>query len=78
MIAHKKCRACGLSKTSGKKIGRLIITSRRQENVEVEPILVEGLDENDSIRLLNRLAEVYDAQPIIQAGEKNLEPQQTN
>lgn len=69
---QKNAELADFLKQAGKKIGRLIITSRRQENVEVEPILVEGLDENDSIRLLNRLAEVYDAQPIIQAGEKKL------
>ncbi|MGG6099882.1 hypothetical protein [Pantoea allii] len=59
-------------KQAGKRIGRLIITSRRQENVEVEPILVEGLNESDSVKLLKRLAELYGATPIIQAGDRKL------
>lgn len=59
-------------KQAGKKIGRLIITSRRQESVEVEHILVEGLNEDDSVKLLNRLAEIYNALPIIQAGDSKL------
>lgn len=59
-------------KQAGKKIGRLIITSRRQESVEVEHILVEGLNEDDSVNLLNRLAEIYNALPITQAGDSKL------
>lgn len=59
-------------KQAGKKLGRLIITSRRQESVEVEHILVEGLNESDSVKLLNRLAEIYNALPIVQAGDSKL------
>lgn len=59
-------------KQAGKKIGRLIITSRRQESVEAEHVLVEGLNDTDAVNLLNRLAEIYNAHPITQAGESKL------
>jgi len=59
-------------KIVGKKIGRIIITSRRREFIEATPILVEGLSEEESVRLINRLAKEYNAIPLIQAGESKL------
>ncbi len=59
-------------KSVGKLIGRIIITSRRREFIEATPILVEGLSENESVNLTNRLAKEYNAGPVIQAGEATL------
>ncbi len=56
----------------GKKLCRVIITSRRQESIEATPILVEGLSIEDSISLLKRLADEHGATPIKQAGESKL------
>ncbi|EOA2958584.1 TPA: hypothetical protein ACGIZ8_000912 [Yersinia enterocolitica] len=69
---QKNAELADFLKQAGKKIGRLIITSRRQEGIEAEHILVEGLNEDDSVKLLRRLAELYNAPPIIQAGDKKL------
>ncbi|MEY8200175.1 MAG: hypothetical protein RPS99_00015 [Gammaproteobacteria bacterium] len=52
----------------GKRLCRLIITSRRQESIEAKPILVAGLSLDDSVSLLNRLAKEHGAKPILQAG----------
>ena len=56
----------------GKRLCRLIITSRRQETIEAKPILVEGLSMEDSENLLNRLAKAHGAKPILQAGSAKL------
>lgn len=69
---QKNAELAEFLKQAGKKVGRLVITSRRQESIEAEHILVEGLNEDDSIKLLRRLAELYNAQPILQAGDKKL------
>lgn len=55
-----------------KKIGRLIITSRRRELVNATPIPVADLGESECINLMRRLAKEYNAKPIIQAGEPRL------
>jgi len=59
-------------KKVGKKIGRLIITSRRREFIEATPILIKGLTEKESINLINRIAKEHDANSILQAGEARL------
>ncbi len=59
-------------KTVGKLIGRIIITSRRREFIEATPIAIQGLSEQECIRLMERLAKEYNAKPIIQAGESKL------
>ncbi|EKZ9002843.1 NB-ARC domain-containing protein [Vibrio fluvialis] len=59
-------------KQLGKKLGRVILTSRRREYLEANPVLVEGLTESESVTLMRRLAEEYKAKPILQAGEATL------
>jgi hypothetical protein len=59
-------------KLVGKLIGRIIITSRRREFIEATPILIEGLSETESVSLIQRLAEEYNAKPILQAGDSKL------
>ncbi len=61
-----------LFKDMGKRLGRVIITSRRREIIEARPIVIEGLTEIESVRLMQRLAKEYSAQSIIQAGEGTL------
>lgn len=59
-------------KQLGKKLGRVILTSRRREYLEANPVLVEGLTEWESVTLMRRLADEYEAKPILQAGEATL------
>lgn len=56
----------------GKSVGRVIITSRRQENIEATPILIGGLDEVDCVSLLKCLAESHGAEAIRRAGSSKL------
>ncbi|HIF9156653.1 TPA: hypothetical protein ACX6PJ_001278 [Photobacterium damselae] len=56
----------------GRVVGRVIVTSRRQESIEAKQLLIEGLTVNDSVELLKSLAEEHNARPIIQAGEAKL------
>lgn len=56
----------------GKRIGRIIITSRRREYLEVRPIPVGGLSELEAINLMRNLAKEYHADPIQKAGESTL------
>ncbi|MBK5374225.1 hypothetical protein JFT81_06210 [Pseudomonas sp. TH43] len=55
-----------------KRIGRIIITSRRREDLGAKPIKVTQLAESESLLLITRLAKEYDAKPIKQAGEPKL------
>lgn len=55
-----------------KKIGRMIITSRRREFVNATPIPVRELEESECVELMKRLAKDYGAKPIEQAGEARL------
>ena len=59
-------------KTIGKIVGRVIITSRRREFIEATPIVIEGLSEAEGVNLMKRLAEDFNAKPILQAGEAKL------
>lgn len=59
-------------KNVGKRIGRVIITSRRREFIEASPIPVKGLSESEAIRLIEKLAKEYHALPISQAGQSTL------
>ena len=59
-------------KLLSRKIGRLIITSRRREHIGAEPIRIEGLSEQEGVSLMKRLAEEYNARPVSQAGEGRL------
>lgn len=55
-----------------KKIGRLILTSRRREVLEAHPIQISALSEDDSIDLINALAKKHNAISIIQAGNAKI------
>ncbi|WP_194634502.1 hypothetical protein, partial [Vibrio anguillarum] len=59
-------------KLIGKKVGRIIITSRRQENIEATPILVSALDDDDCVKLLRSLAKDHGAEAINKAGKAKL------
>ncbi len=51
------------------KIGKLIITSRRRENLEATQVQVPPMDEETGAKLLGKLAETYAAAAINQAGD---------
>lgn len=55
-----------------KKIGRVILTSRRREGMGSRLIKVSQLEERESILLMSRLAAEYGAKPILQSGEPKL------
>lgn len=59
-------------KLVGKLIGRIIITSRRREFIEATPISIGGLSGPEAVKLMQRIAEEYNATPIMQAGEAKL------
>ncbi|MDN8035512.1 tetratricopeptide repeat protein [Burkholderia vietnamiensis] len=53
----------------GKKIGRVLITSRRREFLPATPVPVDALAEDEAASLMLRLGEEYGARSITQAGE---------
>ena len=55
-----------------KKLGRMIVTSRRREFINATPIAVKGLDELECVILLQRLAKDNHADSLIKAGEARL------
>lgn len=55
-----------------KFLARVIVTSRRREDIAAEPVLIQGLTEMEGVNLLKRLAMEYNARPLIQAGETRL------
>lgn len=55
-----------------KNIARVIITSRRRELIQAEPILIEGLNESESIELMKNLSVRYSADSLNKAGESRL------
>lgn len=55
-----------------KKVGRVVITSRRRELLAFEPIPVSQLSEGEALLLLQKLGKEYGAQAIIQAGGARL------
>jgi tetratricopeptide (TPR) repeat protein len=56
----------------GKSVGRVIITSRRQESIEAKQLLIEGLSTEDCINLLRALAVEYKAEAISKSGDATL------
>lgn len=58
--------------TIGRLIGRVLITSRRQESIEAKQILVEGLSTEECVNLLKSLASENDAESIRKSGEPKL------
>lgn len=59
-------------KQIGKRLGRVLITSRRREFVAFEPIQISALSDDECTSLMRRLAEEYNAVAIKQAGETTL------
>ncbi|MHB2053996.1 AAA family ATPase [Pantoea dispersa] len=55
-----------------KKIGRLIITSRRKEFLGAKPIPISSLTEADSLSLLRKSSSEYGAKAISQSGDSGL------
>lgn len=51
-----------------RKIGRVLLTSRRREAIEAQPIEIKPLDEEESVRFLRARATALNRQPILQAG----------
>lgn len=59
-------------KQIGKRLGRVLITSRRREFVAAEPLQISALSDEECTSLMRRLADEYNAIPIKQAGEAKL------
>lgn len=59
-------------KRVSKKIGRVIITSRRREFLPATPIQIRALPEDEAVRLMIRLGREYKATAVNQAGEARL------
>lgn len=55
-----------------KNIARVIITSRRREVLQAEPISIEGLKESESVELIKNLSLRYNADALNKAGENRL------
>ncbi|SAL18591.1 hypothetical protein [Caballeronia concitans] len=55
-----------------KRIGRVVITSRRRELLAAEPVPVSQLPESEALLLLQKLGKEYGARAVIQAGEPRL------
>lgn len=56
-------------KKAGKKVGRILITSRRREFLPATGIQVAGLPDSEALRLMRRLGVEYAAVAINQAGD---------
>lgn len=59
-------------KQIGKRLGRVLITSRRREFVAFEPLQISALSDAESASLMRRLADEYNVIAIKQAGEPTL------
>ena len=57
---------------AAKRIGRVVITSRRRELLAAEPVAVSQLSEVEALLLLQKLGKEYGARAITQAGESRL------
>lgn len=55
-----------------KKLGRVIITSRRRELLAAVPVSVSQLSESEALQLIQRLGKDYGARAVVQAGEPKL------
>lgn len=55
-----------------RKIGRVVITSRRREILNAEPLPVSQLSESEAFLLLQKLGSEYGARAVTQAGEARL------
>lgn len=59
-------------KQIGKRLGRVLLTSRRREFVAFEPLQIGALSDVESASLMRRLADEYKVIAIKQAGESTL------
>jgi Tfp pilus assembly protein PilF len=59
-------------KQIGKRLGRVLMTSRRREFVAFEPLQISSLSDEECTSLMRRLADEYNATAIKQAGEATL------
>ena len=59
-------------KQIGRRLGRVLITSRRREFVAFEPLQISALSDAESASLMRRLADEYNVVSIKQAGEPTL------
>lgn len=59
-------------KKVGKRLGRVILTSRRREFLPATPVQISSLSDEESERLMRRLASEYGAKAILQAGGARL------
>ncbi|MCX5541490.1 hypothetical protein M3A49_18625 [Paraburkholderia sp. CNPSo 3076] len=59
-------------KQIGRRLGRVLITSRRREFVAFEPLQISSLSDGECTSLMRRLADEYNATAIKQAGEATL------
>lgn len=59
-------------KQIGRKLGRVIITSRRREFLPATPIKISELPDDDALQLMIRLGKEYKAEAINKAGERRL------
>lgn len=59
-------------KQIGKRLGRVLITSRRREFVAFEPLQISALSDEECTSLMRRLANEYNASVIKQAGDAKL------
>ncbi|MFT3815999.1 MAG: ATP-binding protein [Acidovorax sp.] len=55
-----------------KRVGRVVITSRRRELLAAEPVAVSQLSLEEALTLLRRLGAEYGAQSVVQASEPKL------
>lgn len=56
----------------GRRLGRVLLTSRRREFVAFEPMQISALSDAESASLMRRLADEYSVAAIKQAGEATL------
>lgn len=59
-------------KQVGRKLGRVLLTSRRREQTAFEPLQVSALSDAECTSLMRRLAEEHHAVAILQAGDATL------
>lgn len=59
-------------KQVGRKLGRVLLTSRRREQTAFEPLQVSALSDEECISLMRRLADEHHAVAILQAGDTTL------
>lgn len=62
----------GFLKQIGRRLGRVLITSRRRELVAFEPLQISSLSDDECTSLMRRLGGEYNATAIKQAGESTL------